>query len=85
MFAGEVLESGTLVENNVCEEQEIIATGLTDKSGTTHSYGKLDEESDYFWRSTTKCEVTQTLKPAASWEATQKHKPGWDQEVQPLA
>lgn len=32
----------------------------------------------------TKCEVNQTLKPASSWEATQKCKPGWDQEVQPL-
>ena len=34
--------------NNVCEEQEIIATGLTRKSGATLSYGKLDQESDYF-------------------------------------
>jgi len=45
-FAGEVLESGTPAGNNVCEEQEIIATGLTNKSGTTQSYGKLDQESD---------------------------------------
>lgn len=62
----EVLECGTLVRSNFCEEQENIATSLTHKSGTTLSYGKLGQESDNFKPSMTKREATQTLKPAAS-------------------